>query len=99
LEGDPFEGRLLGYPIMFTEHAQSLGTPGDITCMNLAGYYSATKAQGGVDFASSIHLYFDQGLTAFRWTFRLTGQPYLSQPVAPANGSNTKSHFVAMAAR
>ena len=82
---------------MFTEHAQTLGTAGDVTCANMAGYYSVTK--GGVDFASSIHLYFDQNLTAFRWTFRLTGQPMLSKPVQPANGATTKSHFVSLANR
>lgn len=98
LEGDPFDGYLLGYPIQFTEHAQTLGTAGDITCVNMAGYYSAAK-NGGPQFASSIHLYFDQGLTAFRWTFRITGQPMLSKPVNPANGANTKSHFVALATR
>ncbi len=97
LDGDPFDGNLMGYPIMFTEHGQTLGTVGDLVCANLSGYYSVTK--GGVDFASSIHLYFDQNLTAFRWTFRLTGQPFLSAPVQPANGANTKSHFVALATR
>ncbi len=97
LDGDPFDGNLMGYPIMFTEHGQTLGAVGDLVCANLSGYYSVTK--GGVDFASSIHLYFDQNLTAFRWTFRLTGQPFLSAPVQPANGANTKSHFVALATR
>lgn len=99
LEGDPFDGHLLGYPVLFTEHAQTLGTPGDIVCANLSGgYYAVTKASG-VEYASSIHLYFDQNLTAFRWTFRLTGQPYLSAPIQPAKGSTAKSHFVALAAR
>ena len=96
-QANPWDGYLMGYPVMFTEHAQTLGTTGDITCANMAGYYSVTK--GGVDFSSSIHLYFDQNLTAFRWTFRLTGQPMLSKPVNPANGANTKSHFVALATR
>jgi hypothetical protein len=38
-------------------------------------------------------------LTAFRWLFRLGGQPFLSAPVTPAQGSNTRSHFIALAAR
>ena len=101
LEGDPFEGMLLGYPVLFSEHAQTLGTSGDIVCANMAGYYAATKAGAGagIEFASSMHLYFDQNLTAFRWTFRLTGQPFLSKPVQPAKGSTTKSHFVALQSR
>jgi HK97 family phage major capsid protein len=93
-----WDGTIFGYPVMFTEHAQTLGTVGDITLFNPDGYYAVTR-QGGVDFAESMHLYFDQGLTAFRWTFRLAGTPYLSKPVSPAKGATTKSHFVALAAR
>ncbi|HEY3694072.1 phage major capsid protein [Phenylobacterium sp.] len=96
--GSPWGGYLLGYPVLWTEHAQTLGTVGDIVCANMSGYYAATKG-GGVDFATSIHLYFDQNLTAFRWTFRVAGQPYLSAAVSPAHGSTTKSHFVALQAR
>ncbi len=98
LEGDPTDGYLFGYPVLFTEHAQTLGTTGDISCVNMSGYYSANKT-GGPSFDSSIHLWFDQALTAFRWLFRLTGQPYLSAPVQPANGATTKSHFVTLATR
>ncbi len=99
LAGDPFDGRLLGYPILFTEHAETLGNAGDITLVNLDGYYAANKSGGGIEYASSIHLYFDQGLTAFRWTVRAAGMPYLSKPVQPARGNTAKSHFVALAAR
>ena len=98
MQESPWDGFILGYPCKFTEHAQTLSTAGDITLVNMDGYYAATK-QGGVDFAESMHLYFDQGLTAFRWTFRLAGQPILSAPVQPANGSNTKSHFIALQSR
>ena len=99
LADSPFDGTLGGYPVLFTEHSQTCGTPGDIVCASLLGYYAATKVGGGVDFASSIHLYFDMGMTAFRWTFRIAGQPYLSKPVQPARSANTKSHFVALAQR
>jgi HK97 family phage major capsid protein len=98
LQADPWDGYILGYPVKFTEHAQTLGVKGDLSCVNMAGYYAAMKA-GGVDFASSMHLWFDQNLTAFRWTFRINGQPILSKAVDPKNGSNTKSHFVTLAAR
>ena len=93
-----WDGMILGYPCIFTEHAQSLTTAGDITLVNMDGYYASTKA-GGIDFAESMHLYFDQGITAFRWTFRLGGQPILSAPVNPARGSTTKSHFIALQSR
>ena len=53
LSDSPWDGYLMGYPVLFSEHAQTLGTAGDVTCANMAGYYSVTK--GSVDFASSIH--------------------------------------------
>lgn len=88
-------GFLMGYPVRWSEHAKTLGDQGDIQLINPMGYYAANK-RSGISFASSIHLYFDYGIEAFRWTFRLGGQPYLSAPVSPANGSTTKSHFVTL---
>jgi HK97 family phage major capsid protein len=99
IQASPFNGSLCGYPVLFSEHAQSLTTLGDLNLVDLDGYFCATKAGGGIDFASSIHLFFDYGLQAFRWTFRMGGQPYLSAAVSPAHGSNTKSHFVTLQAR
>ncbi|TXH48832.1 MAG: phage major capsid protein, partial [Desulfurellales bacterium] len=91
-------GFLLGRPIRFSEHCATLGTVNDIQLVNPAGYYSAVR-ESGVQFAQSMHLYFDYGVEAFRWTFRLGGQPYLSAPVTPDNGSNTRSHFITLATR
>ncbi len=92
-------GFLLGRPVMFTEHCSTVGDLGDIVLVDPSGYAAATRDGGGIDFAASIHLYFDHGASAFRWTFRLGGQPYLSAPVSPAKGTATKSHFVALAER
>jgi HK97 family phage major capsid protein len=97
--GAPDGGSFLGRPMNFNEHMQTLGQLGDIVYADLSGYALATKAGGGIDFAASIHLFFDYNMSAFRWTFRLGGQPYLTNPVQPANGTNTKSHFVALQAR
>lgn len=91
-------GFLLGRPVRFSEHCQTLGTKGDIQLISPRGYYAVTKP-GGIAMASSVHLYFDQDAQAFRWTFRLGGQPYLSAPVTPARGSATKSHFVCVETR
>ncbi len=99
LEGSPWEGSLLGHPTLFSEHAQSLTTQGDVNLVNMDGYMLLNKAGGGIDFASSIHLFFDYNMSAFRWITRIGGQPYLSAAVTPANGSNTKSHFVTLQAR
>lgn len=91
-------GTLLGRPIIYTEHAKTVGDKGDLMFVNPMGY-EAFRKQGGVQFADSIHLYFDYNLRAFRWIFRVGGQPVLSKPVQPNNGSATKSHFVALADR
>jgi HK97 family phage major capsid protein len=91
-------GTLLGRPVYFHEHAETLGDKGDIVLINPMGY-EAFRKQNGVQFADSIHLYFDYNIRAFRWIFRAGGQPVLSAPVQPAKGTNTKSHFVALAAR
>lgn len=91
-------GRLMGLPLFFTEHNTTIGDLGDLQLINPAGY-EAFRKQNGVNFAESIHLYFDYNVRAFRWTFRAGGQPVLSAPVSPAKGSATKSHFVALAER
>lgn len=91
-------GTLLGYPVVYSEHAATLGDLGDLMLVQPAGYMAAQRA-GGPQFATSIHLWFDYATQAFRWTFRMAGQPLLSAPVSPARGSATKSHFVALAAR
>lgn len=92
-------GTLLGRPVQFSEPNPTVGDAGDIEFINPNGYAFATKQGGGIDFASSIHLWFDQGTEALRWTFRCAGQPYLSAAVSPAKGSITRSHFVGLAAR
>ncbi len=91
-------GFLLGMPIRWSEHAETLGTEGDLQLVSPKGYYLAKRASG-IRMDTSIHLYFDYGIQAFRWTFRVGGQPYLSKPVQPAKGTTSKSHFVTLQTR
>lgn len=91
-------GLLLGRPIIFSNHAKVLGDKGDLQLLDLEGYYLAEKSTG-ISFAESMHLYFDYGMQAFRWTFRLGGRPFTESAVSPANGSDTLSHFVQLAER
>lgn len=91
-------GFLFGRPIRWSEHCDTLGDLGDIQFVDPLGYYLAHKANG-VTFAESMHLYFDYNMRAFRWTFRLGGQPHLEAAVTPDKSSASKSHFVALAAR
>jgi len=90
-------GILLGRPVLFTEHCETLGDLGDLQFVNPNGYEAFRKQS--IQFAESIHLYFDYNIRAFRWVFRAGGQPVLKDPVAPAHGNNTKSHFVALSER
>ena len=91
-------GLLLGLPIRISEHARTVGAKGDIQLISPKGYY-ALRRESGPQYAESMHLYFDSATSAFRWTFRYGGQPHLSNPVSPANGADTKSHFVFLAER
>jgi HK97 family phage major capsid protein len=97
LSASPF-ATLLGRPVITTEACAAIGSVGDIVLAYMGGYFAPFKA-GGVKSDVSMHLYFDQGVTAFRWSLRVGGQPWLSAPIARKNGSNTLSHFIALAAR
>jgi len=90
-------GTLLGRPIVMTEASPALSSAGDIILADLNQYICITK--GGVKADQSMHFYFDQNMRAFRFVFRLGGQPWLSAAMARRNGSNTLSHFVALGAR
>jgi HK97 family phage major capsid protein len=64
---------------------------------DLTKYLSVVK--GGMKSDTSIHLWFDQNVTAFRFVMRMNGQPWLKAAIARKNGSNTLSHFVTVATR
>lgn len=91
-------GSLLGRPIIVTEACQTIGTVGDVILADLSQYLTVVKA-GGVKSDTSIHLFFDQNTTAFRFVLRMSGQPWLSAAITRKNGSNTLSHFVTCATR
>jgi HK97 family phage major capsid protein len=95
-------GFILGYPVLFSEHAKTVGDKGDLQLVSGKGYYSVVR-DAGPQLATSIHLYFDYNVEAFRWMTRFGGQPHLSTPiVAPTAGGgagNSKSHFVTLAER
>ena len=97
LQGSPY-GTLLGRPIAVTQHAKSFSSQGDVMLADWRQYQSITKA-GGIQTATSMHLYFDADATAFRSTFRVDGAPKQSQPISPANGSATMSPFIQLGAR
>ena len=96
LSGLPF-GTLFGLPVIMSQHAQTLGDEGDIYFVDLSQYLYVSK---GMNFAESMHLYFDSDEMAFRLTMRADGQPGWKNTLTPASGSaNTLSPFVTLAER
>ena len=88
---------LFGIPLILTEKAQALGVQGDIGLVDWSQYYYADK--GGIQAASSIHLWFDFDMTAFRFVLRSDGQPAWNTPLTPLRGNDSLSPFVTLQAR
>ena len=82
---------LKGRPVIPVEACSVLGNVGDIILVDLTQYMTATKGQD-IKTDVSIHLYFDQDLTAFRFIMRVAGQPWWTTNITPQNPKdvNTK---------
>ena len=95
-------GFLMGAPVMYSDLASTLGDFGDLQLISGKGYHSLRR-DAGPTMASSIHLFFDYAIEAFRWMTRFGGQPHLSAPIEPpayAGGAgNSRSHFVVLGER
>ncbi len=90
-------GTLMGRPIVVIEQASTLGTAGDIMFADMSWYIFADKGAPKSDV--SIHVQFVTDETAFRFVYRVDGQPTLSSALTPFKGSNTTSPFVKLATR
>lgn len=92
-------GRLLGRPVIVTQHAAPFSSAGDVMLMDFQYYAAITKA-AGMRLATSMHMFFDADVMAFRLTFRFDGLPAITAPITPANGGTaTLSPFVVLGAR
>ena len=91
------QGAILGRPIVVSEQASAIGDVGDVIFADLKRYLLIEK--GGVQSASSIHVQFLTGETAFRFIVRANGQPIPNAAVTPYKGASTLSPFVTLAAR
>ncbi len=89
--------RIKGRPVIPVEYAETVGTVGDIALVDLSRYRVIRK--GGVEQASSMHVYFAQGEQAFRAFYRVDGQAVPRAALTPFKGSNTLSPFVVLATR
>jgi HK97 family phage major capsid protein len=103
LRDNPF-GILLGRPVIPHQICETVGDLGDIMLVDLNQYLTATKTGGGRDanglkVDTSMHLWFDQDILAFKFTLRVAGQPWWSAALSQRDGSNTQSPFVTLASR
>ncbi|MDX9788657.1 MAG: phage major capsid protein [Desulfobacterales bacterium] len=97
ISGKPYNS-LLGLPIVIAEQAQTLGTAGDIVLADFSnGYILAEK--GGIRTEVSIHVKFVYDESVYRVAYRVDGQPVRASALTPFKGSDTLSHFVALATR
>ena len=94
--GRPYS-TLMGRPLIETEKCVALGTVGDIILADWSQYLTASKP-GGIQSASSMHLYFNYDKTVFRFVLRYDGQPSWAIDLTPRNGP-TVSPFVVLATR
>jgi len=88
-------GSIFGRPVIETEYNPYLGTTGDVMLISPSNYAMITKA--GVEAASSIHIKFDYDETAFRFVYRVDGEPINASAITAYDGTNTVSPFVALA--
>lgn len=99
LAGAPY-GTLLGLPVYFCEHCDTVGDQGDIILGQWSQYLIGQKSGADVvDYASSIHLRFDYDEQVFKFTTRIDGQPWWKGPLYTPYSANTLSPFVVLDAR
>lgn len=89
--------RIFGKPAVPVEYCATLGTEGDIILTDLGEYRWIDK--GGVQTASSIHVYFSTDEMAFRFIYRCNGAPFWESVLTPFKGSNTLSPIITLAVR
>ncbi len=99
IQGSPVLS-MLGRPVVFTEHASTIGDVGDVIFGDWSQYLIGQKAgSNATRFDTSIHVRFVTDESAFRFITRVDGQPWARTALTPKNSTNTLSHFVTIAAR
>jgi HK97 family phage major capsid protein len=94
-------GTLMGRPVIPLEYLYDFGQRGDILFADLSQYVTLRKAggDGGIKQATSIHVRFLFDETAFKFSFRVDGQPLWSSPVEDYRGTTQRGPFVTLANR
>ena len=94
-QGDP-SFSIYGRPFIETEYTAALGTTGDLMLASMSQYQTINK--GGIQAASSIHVQFVTDETAFRFVYRVDGQPTWNSALTPFDAGSTLSPFVVLTA-
>jgi len=87
---------ILGKECLFSEHANVLGSEGNLMLCDLSQYALAIKA--GIRIESSIHDKFTTDMSTFRAVIRFDGQPLINLALTLADGSTTVSPFIQLGA-
>ncbi len=96
---DKLRYSLMGLPLKFSTLMSALGDSGDIMLVDPSQYFVGLPAGGNaVEQASSIHVQFIYGQTAFRFTTWVAGQPGWRTFFTPEYGA-TQSPFIKLEAR
>ena len=98
LSASPF-GTLMGRPVIPSQACNTLGDKGDIIFADFSQYLLLLKSGVNPRVETSMHLWFDQDLTAFKFVLRIGGMPWWSTTLAARDGSTTYSPYVTLEAR
>jgi HK97 family phage major capsid protein len=98
LSASPY-GTLMGRPVIAHQACETVGDKGDIFFVDFKQYLAIMKSGMNPRVDTSIHLWFDQNLTAFRFVLRVGGKPWWSTTMAARDGSATYSPYVTLEAR
>ena len=88
---------LFGRPVVPIEQCSALGTVGDVILGDFSKYLLADKGGIATDISMHVRFVFDEN--CYRFVYRCDGQPMLQNSISPFKGSDSQSHFVALATR
>jgi HK97 family phage major capsid protein len=85
---------ILSRPVVFSEKMKALGTKADVALCDFSYYAIGLLQEAALE--RSGHVGFARDVETFRMITRIDGQPTLSGPITPVNGSDTLSPFVVL---
>lgn len=85
---------ILTRPVVFSELAKPLGTPGDIGLFDFSEYIVGMRKEVSVETSNGPGFYRDS--LSFRVIVRVDGQPAAAGPITPEGGAPTMSSFVTL---